>query len=57
MIVSVYDDSFEITSHSYSHNSLVKISKMEVKDELDKTEKAITLVAPKPTLFGPPGGA
>lgn len=50
-------DGHEIASHAYSHNSLAKMSRMEVGEELDKAEKAITVVAPKPTLFRPPGGA
>lgn len=50
-------DGHEIATHAYSHNPLNKMSKTEVGEELDKAEKAITVVAPKPTLFRPPGGA
>ena len=50
-------DGHEIATHAYSHNSLAKMSQQEVSNELDKAEKAITAVAPKPVLFRPPGGA
>ena len=50
-------DGHEIATHAYSHNLLTKMSKMAVGEELDKAEKAIAVVAPKPTLFRPPGGA
>jgi len=50
-------DGHEIAIHAYSHNSLAKMSKAQVGEELDKAEKTITVVAPKPTLFRPPGGA
>lgn len=49
-------DGHEIATHAYSHNLLNKMSKIEVGEELDKAEKTITAVAPKPTLFRPPGG-
>ena len=48
-------DGHEIATHAYSHNSLAKMSQQEVSNELDKAEKAITAVAPKPVLFRPPG--
>jgi len=50
-------DGHEIATHAYSHNWLAKMSITEVGEELDKAEEAITAVAPKPTLFRPPGGA
>ena len=50
-------DGHEIATHAYSHNPLNKMNKTEIGEELDKAEKAITVVAPKPTLFRPPGGA
>jgi len=50
-------DGHEIATHAYSHNLLSKMSRAEVGAELDKAEKAITVVASKPTLFRPPGGA
>lgn len=46
----------EVGNHSYSHPELTKLRKGKIKEELDKTEKAILKVAPKPTLFRPPGG-
>ena len=50
-------DGHEIANHAYSHKPLNKMSKAEIGEEMDKAEKAITVVAPKPTLFRPPGGA
>jgi len=50
-------DGHEIATHAYSHKLLTKMSKAEIGQELDRAEKAITMVAPKPTLFRPPGGA
>jgi len=50
-------DGHEIANHAYSHKLLTKMSKAEIGEEMDKAEKAITIVAPKPTLFRPPGGA
>jgi len=50
-------DGHEIATHAYSHNPLNKMSKTEIGEELDKAEQAITVVAPKPSLFRPPGGA
>jgi peptidoglycan/xylan/chitin deacetylase (PgdA/CDA1 family) len=50
-------DGHEVASHAYSHVFLSKLSKMEIGEQLDKAEKAITVAAPKPVLFRPPGGA
>jgi len=50
-------DGNEIGNHSYSHESLPKLSEAKIKGELDKADKAITIVAPQPTLFRPPCGA
>lgn len=50
-------DGHEIATHAYSHKLLSKIGKAEVGEELDQAEKVITMVAPRPTLFRPPGGA
>ncbi|MDF2634124.1 MAG: polysaccharide deacetylase [Pelosinus sp.] len=50
-------DGHEVASHAYSHIFLSKLSKEEIGEELDNAERAITVVAPKPTLFRPPGGA
>lgn len=46
----------EVGSHTYSHPTLTKLRKSEIQIELAKTEQAILKVAPKPTLFRPPGG-
>jgi len=57
LLAQAVADGHEIASHAYSHKPLTKMSKAEIGEELDKAEKAITGVAPKPTLFRPPGGA
>ncbi|WP_378956696.1 polysaccharide deacetylase family protein [Pelosinus sp. sgz500959] len=46
----------EVGSHTYSHPTLINLRKNAIEQELDKTEQAILKVAPKPTLFRPPGG-
>ncbi|MBP2626587.1 MAG: polysaccharide deacetylase [Firmicutes bacterium] len=51
------EDGHEVGTHTYSHPNLTKIRKSQLEEELDKTEKAILTVAPKPTLFRPPGGS
>lgn len=50
-------DGHEIGSHAYSHKLLNRMSSAEYDAELDRAEKIITAVAPKPTVFRPPGGA
>jgi len=50
-------DGHEVASHAYNHIFLSKLNKAEIGEELDNAEKAITVVAPKPVLFRPPGGA
>ena len=50
-------DGHEIATHAYSHQWLSKIDVSQIGEELDQAEKVITMVAPKPTLFRPPGGA
>lgn len=50
-------DGHEIASHAYSHKLLHRLSKEAYDAELDQAERAICAVAPKPTLFRPPGGA
>jgi len=47
----------EVGSHTYSHPTLSKLRENEIAKELDKAEQAILKVAPKPTLFRPPGGS
>lgn len=49
-------DGHEIAMHTYSHPSLKSASSQTVMEEFDKAEKVITPIAPKPTLFRPPGG-
>lgn len=49
-------DGHEIGTHTYSHPSLSKLSPKKVIEEFDKAENAILPIAPKPTLFRPPGG-
>jgi polysaccharide deacetylase family sporulation protein PdaB len=46
----------EIGSHTYSHPQLPLLTKTEIEEELSKTEESISQLAPKPTLFRPPGG-
>jgi len=50
------NDGHEIGNHSYSHKSLTKLSSPEINDELERAANAIQVVAPKITLFRPPGG-
>jgi peptidoglycan/xylan/chitin deacetylase (PgdA/CDA1 family) len=57
ILASAVADGHEIATHAYSHNSLAKMSKEQIGEELDKAEKVITVSAPKPVLFRPPGGA
>lgn len=47
----------EVGAHTYSHPNLTKLSKNQLEEEIDKTEKIISTVAPKPNLFRPPGGS
>ncbi|SDF13563.1 polysaccharide deacetylase family protein [Sporomusa acidovorans] len=49
-------DGHEIGIHTYSHPSLPKLSPNKITEEFAKAESAITPIAPKPTLFRPPGG-
>ncbi|MDR3562224.1 MAG: polysaccharide deacetylase family protein [Negativicutes bacterium] len=46
----------EIGSHAYSHAHLSEIRKDKIDPELEKAEEVISRVAPRPTLFRPPGG-
>ncbi len=50
-------DGHEIGIHTYDHKSLPTLSKDRIKEELEKSEKAVALATVKPTLFRPPGGA
>lgn len=49
-------DGHEIGTHTYSHPSLTNLSPKKIAEEFDKAEKILLPVAPKPTLFRPPGG-
>lgn len=49
-------DGHEIGVHTYSHPALPKLSPQKMAEEFDKAERALEAVAPKPTLFRPPGG-
>lgn len=49
-------DGHEIGIHTYSHPALPKLSSHRISEEFDKAENAILPIAPKPTLFRPPGG-
>ncbi|AIF50190.1 polysaccharide deacetylase family protein [Pelosinus sp. UFO1] len=51
------EDGHEVGTHTYSHPNLTKLRKSQLEEELNKTEKVILTVAPKPTLFRPPGGS
>lgn len=42
--------------HTYSHPILTTLSPQKIVDEFDKAEKSLLPIAPKPTLFRPPGG-
>lgn len=49
-------DGHEIGNHSFDHKALPRLSEAMIDQELERTEKAITSIAPKPLLFRPPGG-
>jgi polysaccharide deacetylase family sporulation protein PdaB len=51
------EDGHEVGTHTYSHPNLTKLRKNQLEEELNNTEEAILAVAPKPTLFRPPGGS
>jgi peptidoglycan/xylan/chitin deacetylase (PgdA/CDA1 family) len=57
ILAQAVQDGHEIATHAYSHRLLNRLSKEEYNNELDRAEQAIRAVAPKPTLFRPPGGA
>ncbi|VBB05277.1 polysaccharide deacetylase [Lucifera butyrica] len=50
-------DGHEIGIHTYGHKNLPRLSPHRVKEEMEKSEKVITVITSKPTLFRPPGGA
>lgn len=57
LVAQAVKDGHEIANHAYSHKLLTSLTPAEYSEEMAKAEKAITAVAPKPTLFRPPGGA
>lgn len=57
ILAQVVAEGHEVGTHAYSHKLLTKETASKVEEELDKAENAIQAVAPKPTLFRPPGGA
>lgn len=56
LLNSVVAGGHEIANHTYDHRIANRISRDELFADLAKTEAAISAVAPKPTLFRPPGG-
>ncbi|EAX46667.1 polysaccharide deacetylase [Thermosinus carboxydivorans Nor1] len=56
LLAEIAANGHEIESHGYTHHFLNKLSQGELAKEIEKTEKAIGAVAPKPTLIRPPGG-
>jgi len=46
----------EVGNHTYTHPILTNLQEYRIEEELRNTEKEILEVAPKPTLFRPPGG-
>lgn len=57
LVLQEIAEGHEVGNHTYSHPSLTKLRKQSIEDELDKTEKEILNVAPKPNFFRPPEGA
>lgn len=56
LVAKVAREGHEIGTHAYSHRHLKDLTQAECIEELDRTEKAIEKVVPKPQLFRPPGG-
>lgn len=57
LVAQMVADGHEIASHGYSHKFLGKESPLVRSEEIDRAEAAISQLAPKPTLFRPPGGS
>lgn len=57
LVMQEIAEGHEVGNHTYSHPALTKLSKNKIEEELDKTEKEILKVAPKPIFFRPPEGA
>lgn len=49
-------DGHEIGNHTYSHPWLTTLKGNRITEEIEKTEDALFEIAPKPSLFRPPGG-
>lgn len=49
-------DGHEVGNHTYDHPKLTDLNGNQVGNELAKTEEEVAKVAPKLTLFRPPGG-
>ncbi|WP_371361668.1 Peptidoglycan-N-acetylglucosamine deacetylase [Sporomusa rhizae] len=56
LLAQEVNDGHEIGTHTYSHPKLPKLNANKLNEEFEKAEKAIATIAPKPTLFRPPGG-
>lgn len=57
LVAQMVADGHEIASHGYSHKFLAKQSPQVRIEEIARAEAAISLIAPKPVLFRPPGGS
>lgn len=57
LLKKMFEDGHEIQSHGYSHALCSQVSSEKVKDEIEKTEKAIiNAISIKPNFFAPPAG-
>lgn len=56
LVAQEIDEGHEIGNHTYSHPKLTRLSTQRINREISETELRITQLAPKPTLFRPPGG-
>lgn len=54
-LAQIAADGHEIGNHGFSHKWLTKLADKELAEEISRTEAAIMGVAPKPSLFRPPG--
>lgn len=50
------DEGHEVGNHTYTHPTLTHLLDNKIEEEINSTEREILKVAPKPTLFRPPGG-
>ncbi|MBP2645782.1 MAG: polysaccharide deacetylase [Firmicutes bacterium] len=53
---TIVDAGEEVGNHSYSHRFSRKISDADFIEEVARGEQAIAKIAPKPSLYRPPGG-